>query len=351
MAEAEPAAMPEGEVSAEAAAPAAEPLGTTAEGTEATPQSLNESIAEQYDRGLSQPPPAPELAATPVEPPIDPPTYWDADAQERFRALPRQDQEWLLARTNQQDQAYAQASQQIAPLQQVFGQWAGYAQQIGTTPELLFNQVMQFESALRSGTPAQKQNALGLIAQQYGIPYQPVDPNPVPLGPDGQPDEAQMQIQQALQGAIGPLQQQVQQLTQFTQQQQQTAHQQTVNGWMTQIEAFAAEKNEQGQPAHPYFDEVMQDMGRLAQVEMSNGGLKSTLPQLYEQAIWASPTVRPKLLNDQKRTIGQQNQQQVAAARRAGASITGNTGGSKAGATTSQSLRDQIERAYAASEG
>lgn len=304
------------------------------------------------------PPDEPSQDGLSITPPLDepaelsPPPGWDADAQTRFRSLPRADQQWLLDRAAAQDAQVRRIQSETAPLQGALQQWTGYARQLGVTPEVLFNQAMSMESLLRAGTPAQKQQALATLAHQYGIPYQLPQPAAPQLPTDaaGRPDPTALAVHQAL----GPLQQQIeavgQQYTAMQQalaQQQQAQQQRQVDAWATEIERFASARDQAGQPAHPHFQEVIPEMTAFAQAEIAAGGLRSSLADLYERATWASPTVRPKLLAAGRQETRQRQRAGVQQARQAGTMLGGGTGGTPpAGTTPARTLREQIEAAY-----
>ena len=117
---------------------------------------------------------------------------------------------------------------------------------------------------------------------------------------------------------------------------QQNAYQQQVGGIEAQVQQFAEAKDESGNPAHPYFGEVYEDMVGLAQQRPGVG-----LDQLYDAAIWGNPGVRAKVLAAQNHTADQERKRKdaeaVAKAKRGGVSVSG------AGTTVPNGASDDID--------
>jgi hypothetical protein len=72
---------------------------------------------------------------------------------------------------------------------------------------------------------------------------------------------------------------------------------------LQQINNFAEEKDAQGRPTHPYFDDVMPIINDLFKANPQRD-----LKQAYEQAIWADPKVR-ELLRQRERSTEQAQEQ------------------------------------------
>ena len=142
---------------------------------------------------------------------------------------------------------------------------------------------MGTEHQLRTGTMAQKRAVLTKLAQDYQISFED-EASPDYQAPDPQVTALQQQVQQ-LQGA-----QQYNILS---------AQQQRQDAQLNEINSFAAAQTEQGQPYAPYFEEVKEDMVRMAQAYGSTGQ-QPGLSELYEQACWANPQVRAKMVSADK---------------------------------------------------
>ncbi|MDR3049554.1 MAG: hypothetical protein LBV16_06960 [Elusimicrobiota bacterium] len=71
------------------------------------------------------------------------------------------------------------------------------------------------------------------------------------------------------------------------------------------IEEFKNETDESGNLAHPYFDEVQEQM---AQISTATG--ETDLAKIYEQALWTTPEVRAKLIEAEKQKVAQAKQKE-----------------------------------------
>ena len=247
-----------------------------ARGTEA-PVSGGAGAAPQGDGGAAGA--APEA--------ITAPEHWSPEHRATFDKLPADGQRFLAERHRDMEAAYTRASQEIAPLREMVGQYNGYFTQIGRSPEQMFRGLMEYDRALRFGTPPQKAQAIQELANGYGVE----------LGGIAQGDAQDVSdpLQEAINERLAPFMQTMQSFA-GTQQQQQAAQQQAlVQHTSDQIGQFAGAKDAEGNAAHPHFDEVVDDMARMAQSERSSGR-QPDLQNLYETAIWANPTTRAKLI-------------------------------------------------------
>jgi hypothetical protein len=98
----------------------------------------------------------------------------------------------------------------------------------------------------------------------------------------------QSQEQQYVDPNMSALKQQVSQLTGYIQNQQSTAQQQAQETLNSEISTFAAD------PSHSHFEAVRGHMSALLQA-----GQAKDLPDAYEQAIYANPTTRTAVLQQQ----------------------------------------------------
>lgn len=137
------------------------------------------------------------------------------------------------------------------------------------------------------------------------------------------------------------------------QQQKQAQHQSTVN----HVNAFAAEKDAQGNLLRPYFAELGQ--GILPYVDMvksqnPNWPHSQVLQEAYDRAVWGNPSTRAKLQQavDTAADAGRLRQQaeRVASARTASASVPSRTPSTPPAAPNDgkASLRDTIRASIAA---
>jgi len=260
----------EGDTPAEASQEEAPEPEQAAEESEAEDQPDPDTPAEE----ASEEAPEPE--------PVAAPEYWSEESRQKFDALPEEAKHLVLeqAKNSQADftrkaQELAEHRKATAPLKGVLDQWGPYLQQRGATPEQAFNALMQAEYVLRTGTPAQKRQALAQLQADYGI------------SDEGAEDEYSDPELASLKGMIENLQSKVDQ-SQFAQTNAQLAA-------ATQtVERFKAETDDKGQPTHPYFDDVEGTMTALIE-----SGEAKDLQQAYDMAVYTKPETREKLVNAQ----------------------------------------------------
>ena len=256
------------------------------------------------------------------------PEHWSPEHRETFAKLPADGQRFLAERHRDMEAAYTRASQEIAPLREVVGQYNGYFQQIGRSPEQMFRGLMEYDRALRFGTPPQKAQAIDELAKGYGVDLGSIA--------QGDPQDDTDPLQEAINERLNPFMQTMQSFAGMQQQQQAAQQQALVQNTSDQIGQFAGAKDAEGNAAHPHFDEVVDDMARMAQSERSSGR-QPDLQNLYETAIWANPTTRAKLIAAHQGEAQQTQREKVARARRASVGIT-----SGAGAATQVEQPDDV---------
>jgi hypothetical protein len=172
------------------------------------------------------------------------------------------------------------------------------------------------------------------LAQAYGIhPSQLAQTAPRQQAP-------QPQLPPALQALAGRLSTLEGTLTQQTQAQKDAERQQLAQ----HIQAFASD------PKHIYFENVRGDVAKLL-----SSGQAGNLAEAYDKAIWASPEIRPLLLQQQQTELQAQARAQqgakVSQARSAGGSVVGSpTPGSSPAqaANPNASIEDDVRAAFAA---
>ena len=200
-------------------------------------------------------------------------------------------QKWLMDRHKAMEGDYTQKLQVLAQQRQAvqgiqsFAEHVGrYSQQLnGVDPRFIVDRAFNIHNTLTNGTPEQKIAALKQLVEEYGI---------APPGEGGQ---------QAAPAAPAPdprIDQMMGYLA-YQHQQQQNAGQQAQAArrqyYAREITSFMAEKNEQGELAHPYFADVEDTIAQLAAAEVA-AGKTPKLSELYEAACYMTPSVRERLL-------------------------------------------------------
>lgn len=215
-------------------------------------------------------------AAPPAVAPVAVPAGLVGITPETFAALPAETQGHLARTMEQFTQAHEhfsrldQIEQLIAPRRQA---WALN----GMTEAQALNQLL----ALSDFATRDAQGFIKYMADQSGVSLEDM----VFAAPKVDPTIA------ALQKEINDLKSG---RTQDQQLQQRTAHENTVRS----VQAFASEKGQDGQPLRPHFEELGQGiLPYISAVKAQNPTWPQgqILQQAYENACWATPTVRAKM--------------------------------------------------------
>lgn len=345
----EPAALKAPAPVADSAEPAAKPLSLRDQISSALKGETDTPAASQENGGLVRDPITGQFVpkvADPAAPVLDPnapvlaaqvnvPQGLSAQDAEAFSKLPAELQQHV-ARTmdslNEQATRYAglgQLEQLIAPRRQ---NWALN----GMTEAQAVNQLFAL-SDFASTKPAE---FIQYFAQQNGIDLEEVVFGAEPVDP--QTSAMQRELQELRQQVSG-----------MTTQQQQSAHTAVIN----EVVAFAEEKDAQGQPLRPYFNDLgdaIMPFIQAVQQQQPGWSRSQILQEAYDRASWGTPTVRAKIqasAEAARETTRIREQQEAAQrARKAGTSVA--TGvppvEPSAAANGSMSLRDSIKASIAA---
>jgi hypothetical protein len=325
------------------------PADDATEMADALAEALSDESApvEAVDEIVDDDPPGEQdtdepLQADDGEPePLGAPQSWNADDREKWANIPDDVKAVIARRETERDDGVNKSLEEMKPMRDTMSQWSGYLSQIGTSPEQAFNALMGAEQILRNGTPQQKQQALTSLANDYGIE--------IPTGaPQAEADADP--FAEAVDNATTPLRNELHQLRQSLTSREQAERTGAVNSAQAEIDAFAAAKTEAGTPAHPYFSEVQSDIEALATAHISRGEALPTLSDMYDRATWGNPTIRARIMADQKavesREVSAERKAKATKAKRAGASITG-APGSGAQRAKPESLQETLEAAFA----
>ena len=270
--------------------------------------------------------------------PIPPPTNWSLNDQDTFKELTPKAQRFLLERSRGMEAAHTQRSQELSeirraiePLAQSMQRYQGYFQETGARPEEVFNTLMQVDYGLRSGSVEQKYDILRSLIRSYGIPAP---------GEGGAP--TQQQPQTIRDPRVDHVMNQVQAMQGQAQQAALRDQAAVAQSMRQRVADFATAAGEDGTPSHPYFGEVEAQMAALAQADVARG-VQPDLEALYDQACYANPNVRQRILADQNAQATVQRQRTNAGKRRAGKGISGAGSSSKEQPT---SIRDILNDAW-----
>jgi hypothetical protein len=222
------------------------------------------------------------------------PNTWRKEQAAKFATLPPDVQDEVLRR--EQDffkgiEQYKGKAQFAERMEKAIIPHADTLRSLGVNPDVAVSELLMADRKLRYGSPSEKQQYFAYLAQSYGI------------------DPTQLQVQQNVQvdPNVQHLQNQVQQLTGYVQQQQllsQRQEEQTLTG---EISKFASN------PVNRHFESVRGDMAALLQA-----GIATDLQDAYERAIYANPATRAAVLAEQQAAARQQAAKKAQAARSAG---------------------------------
>lgn len=224
--------------------------------------------------------PAPDAVASPL-PALEAPPMWGAKYKEVFSKLagtPEQREyaeTWLnhwkeqQGYTTKKEQEFAELRKQFDPIRETLQPYEGYWQRQGMDTRQGLSQLLGWGQALASN-PKQTLMELAKLYQvdlAEAVAAQPyVDP-------------AFQQLEQRYQ----QLEQRLQQVQQYPQQEQQ-------NRVLEQLKAFETATDEQGNPKHPYYSRVFDQM-----VGLARGGLTQSIEDAYAKAVALNPEIQAEI--------------------------------------------------------
>lgn len=276
---------------------------------------------------------------------LKPPASWSAEDGAEFDKLPREVQEVVLRREGEREAHFTRQSQELAPLRNLAQQYNQYYQSIGADTVTAAQNLFAADRVLRSGTPEQKRAMFGELTKVYGLE--------AVLGQQAPSEDEDVFADPA----VSALKAEIEQLKGSLTSRQAAEQQLEAQRLQTEVADFFNATTEAGEPAHPYIEQVVDDMSALIQVRQAQGinPTANDLQTFYEQACWANPDVRAKLQADEQRQARAREQaserQRVEKAKAASSSISGVSGAVAArngkDVPKDESVRDTILRSIA----
>jgi len=216
----------------------------------------------------------PEAVGTPVEEPLIAPEHWPAAERERFNALPRETQDWLLQRNktfetdvNRRLQELSSQRKEVEEFNRLFEPYKQQLELAGRTPTQVVQQLLAAQRYLES-SPAE---ALKWLAQSYNLNLSELAPRE----------------QEYVDPQYAALQRQIQQLQQQNQLQQQTTQQAEAQRVLQAINDFKEARTPDGQPKYPHFETLKAMMAPLVaqgkSLEEAYNEVKYVLPEERER--------------------------------------------------------------------
>lgn len=269
-----------------------EPAGDIGEDVpDAAPEAVPEAAPRDAQGKFAK---APEAAPEAPEAPVRAaPNTWKREVAEKWATLPPEVQAEVERREADFHKGIEQY-RQAAQFQQDFGRaiqpFEATLRTTGLDPVGAVTQLMATDHLLRYGQPQEKMAKLQQMARYYNVDLgQVVNYEP-----------------QAVDPQVAALQQQVQQLSGYLQQQQLQGQQAEQHSLNSEIAAFAADPN------HGHFDQVREHMAALLQA-----GLAKDLHEAYAQAVYANPTTRATVSQQAARAAREEAAKKATAARQA----------------------------------
>lgn len=296
------------------------------------------------------------------------PARWSAAEKQEFAKLPTEAQKLLLDRYKSMEADHTKKTMAIARLKdlepvdkmfepyrdimrqkglsivKVIEGWANVERKLSQGEAAAIEQIAALARAYKV-TPAKLAAAIGIgPAAQNGV----TDP-----AATVQAAAAATQYPPELLAKLDALERQVGGLTaseRANAQREQTTRESRVTN---EIETFKSAKDGHGNPLHPHFEDVEDDMVLLATGYASRQQQIPPLQELYDRAVNANPSTREKLRAAEKQlseqTAKDEARAKAAAAKKASASVTGSPAGAGpspgGGRVRELSLREQLEEA------
>jgi hypothetical protein len=271
------------------------------------------------------------------------PASWRPEIREHWAKLP-QDVRSEVARREQEVQRTlqetAEARKTLESYAKAFAPYEAYIRAENATPIQAIDNLMATAVKLRTGTGPELAQLVAGMVKQFGVGrfgqnfIEQLDAALVGQVP--QVDQQQMQLQQALQQQLAPVQQF---MSQF-QQMQAVQQQQLAQNAAGEVETFLG-KAEFGQ-------DVREEMADLMEVA-ARRGRELSLQDAYRQACMANPRVRSVLQQRAKAQSAQQGNAAVQRARSAAVSVSGAPALAAPNGAAPDSVRSAIEQAIALS--
>ena len=271
--------------------------------------------------------------------PLNAPEHWPAAERERFAALPRETQEWLLNRNKSFEsdvgkrlQELSSQRKEVEEFNRLFEPYKQQMELSGRTPAQVVQQLLAAQRYLES-SPA---DAIKWLAQSYNLNLNSI---------------VEPQTQEYVDPQIAALQREIQQLKQHTlsqQQAQQTTEQQRVTQLVTE---FKDSRTPDGQLKYPHFEDLKGFMAPL----VAQG---KSLEDAYNEVKYVLPSERQRIADEAAKVARADALQKAEEARKAKAkeaksasTIIRSRGVGESTVASKGSLRGDLEEAMKALTG
>lgn len=335
--------------------------GGEAEGEEAAAEGAEVEVKTGVEK------PEGEVEEKPAAGALEPPANWSEKDKATFRAI--QDpvaKQFTLDRHKAMEADYTRKTQAIAqfradygPVEEMLSPYREQIKQAGFTPASLIRNWHNVETALMEGKGVEVLTRVvdsykidkGQLAKALGLTGAPADGAAPANGaqPAAVTDPTVLRLQKELEGLTGKITAR----EQAEREAQITAAQANLDRVTNDIEAFKGATNDKGELLNPHYPEVEATMIRLAKSYRANGQEPPALKDLYEEAVWATPSTRDKALaarqQSEERRKADEARAKAAKAKNAGSSVTGAPASGQSPRKQSavdRPLREELEVAY-----
>lgn len=237
----------------------------------------------------------PEVASLP------PPSSWAKDQHERWSKLDRATQDYIALRESQMSQGISQFQDTAKFGRQVRDIFAPHVAELraaGIDEVGAVQTLLNAHLNLTRAAPDQRKQMFADLARQYGVDVGAV----AAAGQPPIPPEFDV-LKKEIDGIKGKLTAS-----------ENAALEARKSQAVREVEAFAAD------PAHPYFNELAEDM-EMEILRLRNEGKPVDLEKIYDKAMWANPVTRAKELErvkaDGDKAKREKSQKEAAAALKA----------------------------------
>lgn len=247
------------------------------------PRNPSEAAPEQAAPESTKTPDQPEKAATEQAPTpaIDAPQSWSAEMKAKFASLPPDIQTYVAERDRDVAAQISRMGNQIKahePVRAILEQHRDYFQRIGREPADAFRQFVNASRHLDQDAPA----AIRTLAQMYRVDLKALA-------------EGQSQQQPAAPAVDPRLEARLRRMELETANRTKAETASREKSIVETIERFAGDKS------HPYFADLQDEIA--AQLHGIDPELpaEKRLEMAYDKARWAHPTIRERILSDQRK--------------------------------------------------
>jgi hypothetical protein len=263
-----------------------------------------------------------ELQDVPEAPAMQAPAHWSAERRELFAQADPAIQKAWIDREQEYERGIQQKAQEAAQYRQAIEPVKQLIQLRGMTETAWIQQMAAYTTALEQD-PA---GVIRAVAQQYGVELGNLGGNTT-------------ESDEFVDPQVKELREQLLSLQRRIDESQQAAQQSQTSAQAQMIEQFRDQKDASGNPAHPHFDVVMDDIMVLAHGYRNAGRQIPPLAELYDRAV----RMRPELASQPAQVSDVDRARKARAARSAAVRPVSSVA---SGETKPLSLKDELRKQW-----